>query len=188
IDSIAAATGWPNSPTRATSQASPPASGAAVVTSTGVPASFMACTSRRVLLRSNPTCSMGPGRLPSRLPALTSSVLRGEAPVFMAFSANAIAHLRGGGCGRVGALAPAEVLRRVQGDNAFRPLEPAVGSVLPSGAGVSVVAIVGDHYSSGQSGGVWGAAGAEARRRRPSFFLSGLGVSPTVWCVELGQV
>src|SRR3954447_25418010 len=86
MDSIAAATGWPNSPTRATSEASPPASGAAVVTSTGVPASFMACTSRRVLLRSNPTCSMGPGLLPSRLSALTSSVLRGEAPVFMAFS------------------------------------------------------------------------------------------------------
>src|SRR4051794_26625407 len=85
MDSIAAATGWPNSPTRATSEASPPASGAAVVTSTGVPASFMACTSRRVLLRSNPTCSMGPGLLPSRLSALTSSVLRGEAPVFMAF-------------------------------------------------------------------------------------------------------
>src|SRR3954470_20893903 len=86
MDSIAAVTGWPNSPTRATSEASPPASGAAVVTSTGVPASFMACTSRRVLLRSNPTCSMGPGLLPSRLSALTSSVLRGEAPVFMAFN------------------------------------------------------------------------------------------------------
>src|SRR3954466_9762325 len=86
MDSIAAATGWPNSPTRATSEASPPASGAAVVTSTGVPASVMACTSRRVLLRSNPTCSMGPGLLPSRLSALTSSVLRGEAPVFIAFT------------------------------------------------------------------------------------------------------
>src|SRR3954469_22110780 len=86
MDLIAAATGWPNSATRATREDSPPASGAAVVTSTGAPASFMACTSRRVLLRSNPTCSMGPGLLPSRLSALTSSVLRGEAPVFMAFS------------------------------------------------------------------------------------------------------
>src|SRR4051794_1778082 len=118
MDSIAAVTGWPNSPTRATSEASPPASGAAVVTSTGVPASVMACTSRRVLLRSNPTCSMGPGLLPSRLSALTSSVLRGEAPVFMAFSLL----LRGDNHQPVWGAA-----RHGPGDGRRRPLHPGVG-------------------------------------------------------------
>src|SRR3954470_20746224 len=85
MDSIAAATGWPNSPTRATSEASPPASGAAVVTATGAPASFMACTSRRVLLRSNPTCNMRTGP-PSVAPAGSHRKRDpGEAPAFMAF-------------------------------------------------------------------------------------------------------
>src|SRR4051794_9790250 len=45
----------------------------------------MTCTSRRVLLRSNPTCNMRTGPPSVTLAGLTTSVIRGEAPVFMAF-------------------------------------------------------------------------------------------------------
>src|SRR3982751_1446395 len=48
----------------------------------------MACTSTRVLLRSNPTCNMRTGPPSIALAGShTASVIRGEAPVFMAFSA-----------------------------------------------------------------------------------------------------
>src|SRR4051794_614037 len=80
MDSPAAVPGGPNPPPRGPSEAPPPASGAAVVTSIGAPASFMTCTSTRVLLRSNPTCNMRTGPPLVTTAGLTSSVFRGRPP------------------------------------------------------------------------------------------------------------
>src|SRR6185437_14030472 len=87
IDSIAAYTGPPNSaPIRETSAANPPASGSAVVTANGAPDSSITCTSSRVRLKSNPTCTMTTGLLPTRSPGQHQQACpRGEAPGFMTF-------------------------------------------------------------------------------------------------------
>jgi hypothetical protein len=53
-----------------------------------------------------------------------------------------------------------------KGTTLFRPLVADVGSVLPSGADVSVVATVGNQLSRVTGGSP--AAGAEVRRRLPS--------------------
>jgi hypothetical protein len=71
-------------------------------------------------------------------------------------------------------LAPAWVLRRVQGEQRFSvPLARVVGSVLPSGADVSAGAAVVTTYSEPPAEVDLGhPAGAEARRRRVVVFYA----------------